>query len=169
MEVIKEWIFSCNDRLSFVASLCSIIALPIAIFQIFSVKSKIKATEKGIQEILSLKEHEKLEEVIAEIKMQHSSLVKLQMQISQPGGSKKAIDEKINSIVEGLSRSMCNMPINEEDISKSIRKAIDNIKQYKHDDEDKLKDAEAFIYSCIQELKRKIEEYRKLEIENAKQ
>lgn len=168
MEAIKEWLFDHNNWLSLVSSLCTIIAFPITIFQLVSVKSKIKATEKGIQEILSVKEHEKLEEVLAEIKIQHSGLMKLQMQISEPGGSKKTIDDKMESIVEGLSRSMCDMPIKEEEISNSIRVAIDNIRQYRHG-EDKLKDAEAYIYSSIQGLKRRIEDYRKLEIENAKQ
>lgn len=168
-ETVKVWAsqMQINDWISFIASICSIVALPIAIWQIVSVKSKVNATEDGIRKILSVKEHEKLEAVLAVVKNQHSSLIKLQSQMSQPGSSKRSLEEKANSIIEELNRSVCDMPVKEESIAKSLRSAIEYIRQYSQD-VNKLRDAEAFLYSSVQELKRRIEDYREQEIEDAK-
>lgn len=169
IESVKVWASQMrfNDWISFIASICSIVALPIAIWQIVSVKSKVDATEDGIRKILSVKEHEKLEAVLAVVKNQHSSLVKLQSQMSQPGSSKRSLEEKANSIIEELNRSVCDMPVKEESISKTLRSAIECIRKYSQD-VNNLRDAEAFLYSSIQELKTRIEDYREQEIENAK-
>ena len=51
------------QAISNIASICSIIALPIAIWQIFALKSKVESTEKGIRRVLEIKEHEKIEQI----------------------------------------------------------------------------------------------------------
>ena len=61
---------------------------------------------------------------------------------------------------------MCDMPVKEESISKTLRSAIECIRKYSQD-VNNLRDAEAFLYSSIQELKKRIEDYREQEIENA--
>lgn len=43
-----------------ISSVCSIVALPIAIWQFRAIKLKIKTTEKGIKNVLDIKEHEQI-------------------------------------------------------------------------------------------------------------
>lgn len=57
--------------ISNIASICSIIALPIAIWQIFALKSKVESTEKGIRRVLEIKEHEKIEQIFKVIGTQY--------------------------------------------------------------------------------------------------
>ena len=57
-----------------IASVCSIIALPIAIWQIFDLKTKVEATEEGIKTILEIKEHDKLNETRKLVESQYTEI-----------------------------------------------------------------------------------------------
>ena len=129
-----------------------------------TVKNKVSATEAGIKEVLSIREYEKLEAALAVIKSQHNDLTKLQALLPQKGISSKAIEEKVNSIIEALNRCMCDMPISEESIANSLRCATGKIRDYQG--KDNLKDAEAYLYSAIQELKKSIEDVYKRQMES---
>lgn len=45
------------DVIANIASICSIVALPIAIWQILDLKSKVKRTETSIKKVLEIKEY----------------------------------------------------------------------------------------------------------------
>ena len=154
------------DWFSLVASVCSIIALPIAIWQIVSMKKQVEATEQGIREILTSRIHEKLEALLAVVKAQHNELIKLQSLVPQKGASKRAIEEKSSMIIESLSRCMCDMPFDEQKIAEQLRSAIEKIRETQGEDD--LKDAEGFLYGAIQQLKESVERCREKEIERAK-
>lgn len=61
--------------ISNIASLCSIIALPIAIWQIFALKSRVEATEKGIRDVLDIKEYKEFEQWSIIVMKQYQSLI----------------------------------------------------------------------------------------------
>lgn len=48
------------EIISNISSICGILGLPLALWQIYSIKSKIESTERGIKSILDIKEHEEL-------------------------------------------------------------------------------------------------------------
>lgn len=106
-------------------SICSIVALPIAICQIISTKKQVEATEQGIREILTIRTHEKRESLWAGVKAQHNKLIKLQSLVPQKGVLRKAIEEKSSMIIESLSRCMCDMPFEEQKIADQLQSAIE--------------------------------------------
>lgn len=60
--------------ISNIASVCSIIALPIAIWQIFDLKTKVEATEEGIKTVLEIKEHDKLNKTRNLVESQYTEI-----------------------------------------------------------------------------------------------
>ncbi len=54
--------------------MCSIIALPIAIWQIFDLKTKVEATEEGIKTVLEIKEHDKLNKTRNLVESQYTEI-----------------------------------------------------------------------------------------------
>lgn len=57
---------------SIVANICSIITLPIAVWQIVALKRKVEHTERGIEAVLEIKEHDRLTEVRRLVETQYN-------------------------------------------------------------------------------------------------
>lgn len=153
-----EWI-------EFIASICSIVALPIAIWQIHTVKSKVETTEAGIHEILNIKQHQKYEEMLAIIKNEQSGLVEVRALSIKPGSSDQNIIETIDKIVVSLNKCLVDMPLEGKEVSESLRGAIEKIRGYSAGDD--LKDAEDYLYSAIQQLKKLIAECYNAEVKSS--
>ena len=58
-----------------IASICSIVALPIAIWQILDLKSKVKRTETSIKRVLEIKEYQKNQEIKEVAKFDHFKMI----------------------------------------------------------------------------------------------
>lgn len=159
-----DWNMAWNIITKF-SSICSIVALPIAIWQIFSVKSKVLSTQAGIKEILSIREHEKLEEVLTNVKRQHAELVKLQSMVGQKGVSEKRLSETAMTTAAELNKSACDMPVAYDEIADSIRMVIKNINMFPANNN--LNDAEAYLYTCIRRLKVALEKCYEMEEKRA--
>lgn len=153
------------DIITKLSSICSIVALPIAIWQIISVKSKVLSTQAGIEEILSIREHEKLEEVLTNVKRQHAELIKMQSMVGQKGVSENRLSKTAMTIAAELNRSACDMPVAYDEIADSIRMVISNINMFPKTN--KLNDAEAYLYTCIHQLKVALEKCYKMEEKRA--
>ncbi len=146
---------------SIISSFCSVVALPITLWQIFSVKTEISAAQKGINEILSIREHEKLEELLTKVKRQHSELVDISALSEKKGVSEDALKERSNKMINELNQCMCDMPLKYEKIADSIHETILMIRS------NKINDAEGYLYNSIQQLKAAINECYVLETQNA--
>ncbi len=48
------------EIISNISSICSIIGFPMALWQMYGLKSRVESTEKGIKSVLDIKEQEKL-------------------------------------------------------------------------------------------------------------
>lgn len=171
LTMLQTWAASMRfiDWFSLVSGLCSIIALPIALWQIHSVKAKVQATEEGIGKILALRERERLELVQATIIAQHDLLNDVIILIGKAGSSKAKTDEKISKIVKELNHCINDMPSKEENTVNAIRGAVVEIQKYQSGKEDSLRDAEAYLYSGLQQIKISIESYQKDEVKMVSQ
>lgn len=153
-----------SEWLSIIANICSIVALPIAIWQIIKIKSRVKSTEKGIMKILNINKHANFSSLLSELKKQHISITELTTQKDKRGTSSSSYTEKINNMIIELTRISSDIPIEHEDIAKELRKAIEYLKDFSTTDN--LNQAEAILYSSIRSLQKIIDEYSKQEILN---
>lgn len=72
-----------GDIVGNIASVCSIIGLPIALYQISGIKSKAEATEAGLNRLLEMKENENLEQICTQIFNQQQELAQIQASIGK--------------------------------------------------------------------------------------
>jgi hypothetical protein len=59
--------------------------LPIAIWQIFTLKSKVESTEKDIHRVLEIKEHEKIEQLFKVVGTQYQEISAMISQVNKKG------------------------------------------------------------------------------------
>lgn len=85
--------------LGYASSICSIVALPIAIWQIVSLKSKVVASQKAIRSMVNLQDHEKAERIIVELHKQERNLSKTMFALRRKGTSQDYINEEIQKII----------------------------------------------------------------------
>ena len=90
--------------ISNIASICSIIALPIAIWQIFALKSKVESTEKGIRRVLEIKEQEKIEQIFKVIGTQYQEISAMISQVNKKGNSNPSITKRCQAINKELNK-----------------------------------------------------------------
>ena len=93
-----------------IASVCSIIALPIAIWQIFDLKTKVEATEEGIKTILEIKEHDKLNETRKLVESQYTEICGLLSLAGKSGKNNQNIVKTCQKINECISNCMVGTP-----------------------------------------------------------
>lgn len=153
-----------SEWLSIIANICSIVALPIAIWQIIKIKSRVKSTEKGIMKILNINKHANFSSLLRELKNQQILITKINNQKDKRGTSSSSYTDKVNDIIIELTRISSDIPIEHEDIAKELRKAIEYLKDFSSIDN--LNQAEAILYSSIRSMEKIIDGYSKQEILN---
>lgn len=155
--------------ISLVSGICSIVALPIAIWQILAIKSRVNATEEGIQKILFLKDREKLESVKNSLSDVQDGIRDLQNLSTQPGNSKITIAKRTTEILKNLDHCILELPASETDIETSLKKCVEEIQKFQKEDvaADHLKEAADDVYASIHQIKQALERRENKEIEIA--
>ncbi len=139
-----------------IASMCSIIALPIAIWQIFDLKTKVEATEEGIKTILEIKEHDKLNETRKLDESQYTEICGLLSLAGKSGKNNQNIVKTCQKINECISNCMVSIPPQYEEIMDSLKNAMENVEEYISStpyDNTHLKDARDYLNNAMQGLK----------------
>jgi len=103
-----------------IASICSIIALPIAIWQIFDLKSKVKRTEISIKKVLEIKEYQKLNALANIVSKQYTEISDLISSITKKGTSTQKVTEKSKEIKKEINRCVVEISPQYTDILKSF-------------------------------------------------
>lgn len=145
------WIIVSN-----IASVCSIIALPIAIWQIFDLKTKVEATEEGIKTVLEIKEHDKLSEARNLVESQYTEICKLLSLTNKSGKNTQNIAKTCQSINGNISSCIVSIPPQYVEIMDSLKCAMENVEEYISTNpynDMHLKDARDYLNNAMQELK----------------
>ena len=145
-----------------IASICSIIALPIAIWQILDLKSKVKSTENGIKRVLEIKEHEKLDDLANIISAQYTAISNLIPKVSQKGASTQNLSKKCQEINEEISRCIVEIPPQYTEILKSFKESIRHIESFVESNgssNSELKEARDYLNNAMQSLKRESKKF----------
>ena len=95
--------------ISNIASICSIVALPIAIWQILVLKSKVESTEKGIRRVLEIKEREKLDQIFKVVGTQYQEISAMISQVNKKGNSSSNAVKKCQTINKELNKCVVDI------------------------------------------------------------
>lgn len=139
-----------------IASICSIIGLPIALWQIYGLKSKVEATEKGIKSVLDIKEHEKLNQIFHILVKQYEEIGELICQINKTGKSKQTITNKCKSVNKEINFCIVAIPPQYTEILKNFRRVIEHIEKFMESDMQnnaELKESRDYLNNAIQQMK----------------
>lgn len=144
------------EILANISSVCGIIGFPLAIWQIYGLKSKIESTEKGIKSILDIKEHEELNYIFDSLAQQYEELSWIITQINKPGSSKQSSDKKCRGVIKEITSCIIRIPPQYAKILNDFKSAIKHIENYIETDEQsnvELKEARDYLYNAMQKIK----------------
>lgn len=144
-----------GDIVGNIASVCSIIGLPIALYQISAIKSKAEATEAGLNRLLEMKENESLEQICTQIFNQQQELAKIQASMGKEGIEPKRQAEKCESIINELNQCIFQIPVKYEIVTKTLECCTACLQDYlKNNSDEKLKEASDYLYTVLRRLKK---------------
>ena len=130
-----------------VSSICSIIGLPIALFQIAKIKSKAEETEN-------------MEKISATIYSQQQDLSQIQAAATKEGTSLEKLDDRCRNIINELNLCVFQIPSRYENATKRIERTIKSIQEYlQWKNIERLKDASDYLYTTIRLLKKENDEF----------
>ena len=144
------------QAISNIASICSIIALPIAIWQIFTLKSKVESTEKGIRRVLEIKEHEKIDQLFKVVGDQYQEISAMISKVNKKGNSNSSIMNKCQTINKELNKCVIDISPKYNDILESIKSAVKHVELFIESEmqsNSELKEARDYLYNAIQKIK----------------
>lgn len=155
--------FNC---ISLIASICSIVGLPLAIGQILIIKSRVEASEEGIRKILNLKDREKLEHILNTLSGAQDLVREMQKLEREPGKSAKALAERSTEVLKELDHSIFELPVSESEIEITLKSCSKEIQQFQKNDvqADHLSEASDYLYSSIGQIKQALAKHEEKEI-----
>lgn len=139
-----------------IASICSIVALPIALWQIYELKSKVEATERGIRSVLDIKEYEKLSQILNIVMNQYQELGGLLFQVNKKGKSVQTIIRKCQDINREINFCIVEIPPQHIEILNSLNKTVEHLEKFMESDMHSntlLKDARDYLNNAMQGMK----------------
>lgn len=153
-----------------IASVCSIVALPIALWQIFDLKTKVEATEEGIKTVLEIKEHSKLNKTKSIMENQYTEICGLLSLSGKNGKSNQSIIKTCQQINVNISNCIVEIPPQHKEIMRSLKEAMESIEKYiisSTGDYMILKDARDYLYNALQGIKLEEKKFDKKAIDIA--
>lgn len=145
-----------------IASKCSIIALPIALWQIYDLKSKVEVTEKRVKAVLDIKEHEKLSQIFKVVVEQYQKIGNWVSQFNKMGKSKQTVTKECQEIIRSINLCIIDIPPQYADVLESFKSAIEYMEKYLESDMHsniELKESRDYLNNAIQSLKREEKAY----------
>lgn len=139
-----------------ISSVCSIIGFPLALWQIYGLKSRVEATEKGIRSVLDIKEHEKLGQIFGTLAAQYQQICDLISQVNKSGKSAPSIIKKCQTINKQIGTYYIELLSQYAGISMNLKRTMEHIEKYIESDmkgNDELKEARDYLNNALQQIK----------------
>ncbi len=152
------------EIISNISSICSIIGFPMALWQMYGLKSRVESTEKGIKSVLDIKEQEKLGQIFKVLAEQYQQVCELISQVNKSGKSVPAIVRKCQSVNKQISSCYIEVPPQYVNISMNLKETVEHIEKYIESDmrgNNELKEARDYLNNALQQMKQeqKVFEY----------
>ena len=143
-----------------ISSICSIVGLPLALWQIAGLKANEKEAEAKLNKLLEMKNNESVEQILITIFNQRKELSQIQASIGREGVKPENLDKRCENIINEINTCIFQMPPQYEEAVKSMEECIDCIQEYlENKNTEKMKDASAYLYSIIRGIKKSKEKY----------
>lgn len=143
------------DILGKISTVCGIVGLPIALVQIYQIKSRAKATEEAMNRFLVLEKSSILNNIYETIIKQEDAVSKIQGMLDITGISQKKIKEDCQGVVSAINMCIYNMPVEHEELSEIMQKAIFHMRNYINtQDKTELLEVADVLYVVISNLKK---------------
>lgn len=139
--------------------MASIIGLPIALWQLRDVKTKVKASQIAVDNMENMIKFEKLDSIQERLNNQHDRFVKLKSKLGVRGNSEKSENDSLTAMLLELNHCDHDLPIGFYSVSEKIRSVITNIEEMINGekDTDHIRKTEESIREAIGTLKIEIE------------
>lgn len=137
-----------------VANLLGIISFPFAIYELITIKSRMKKAQESMNELLVLKDYQSISELSNRSSKIQEELSKIITNHSKKGITKESMKNQCQSIIDELDKSIVDTPSQHEDLTGLFINCKIEIQNYVEKGKlDHLKDAQEYLYSCISLLK----------------
>ena len=143
-----------------IASLCSILGLIVAFWQIWEVKKKLKSTQNALNELRAAFVDQKVDILLKSISRQQEELVRVVSNIAKKGRSAQKTQEEVQSIMLELNKCNNELPEKYTDISNGLENAITELQKALSSGDadvktlrDYLLEADGYLKGCIHGLK----------------
>lgn len=143
-----------------IASICSILGLVVAFWQIWEVKKKLKSTQNALEELREVFIDQKIDVLLRTISRQQEELVRVISNLAKKGRSPQKAQEEIQNIILELNKCNNELPEKHKDISNGLENAIGELQKTllieisgEKTQRDYLLDADGYLKGCIHGLK----------------
>lgn len=154
-----------GNIIGFIGSICSIVGFPIALIQIWKIKSTTKSMKDSIYNFLSLEKIFTLNKIFDTVTTQRNSLVIIQNKITKKGVSIENINTDCEVIIKEVNTCIYNLPSEFNDIEKQLCNSIKSLELYlQNHKSEMIYDACDYLYMAINSLKKVKEGNREVEI-----
>lgn len=137
-----------------IADVIGVVSLPWAIVELFILKSRIKSTQKSMDELLLIKEYQtlsKLSSIISRIQEEISTIL---LQHGKKGVKQSTLFDQCQLVTNELNKCITDTPQKHEELTNQFIGCKEEIQEYiSSSDRNHLKDAQTYIYSCIKIIK----------------
>lgn len=143
-----------------VASICSILGLIVAFWQLWEVRKKLSSTQTALSQLRDVFVDQKVDVLLKLVISQQEELIKVISSLSKQGRSDKSIKDTIEKIIIELNKCDNEMPEKHKAISESLENAIKYLQRSldENDKKESLLEAEGYLKGCIHALKKAVEE-----------
>lgn len=149
-----------------VSAICSIIGLPIALFQIWKIRSTTKAMEQAIHNFLSLEKIATLNKIFDTLTIQRNLLVSTYNNTTKKGMNSNKIKQECENIIKEINTCIDNLPGEFSKIESLLVGSTKCLSEYiESSNALKIRECGDFLYGAISGLKKIKEKNREFEIE----
>lgn len=144
----------CWEIVGDIANVLGILSFPIALYELFTIKSRMKKAQESMKELLILKDYQAISELSNRASKIQEELSKVINNHSKKGITKESINNQCKSIIDELDKGIVYTPPQHEDLTELFINCKKEIQNYVEKSSlDNLKDAQGYLYSCIKLLK----------------
>lgn len=155
------WVIISN-----LASICSIIGLPIALFQIWKIGSTTKVMQQAICDFLSLEKIATLNKIFDTVTQQRNLLVSTYNNTTKKGVTLDRIKRDCENSIKEINTCVNNLPAEFSDIETLLVESAKCLNEYLGSgNSTKIRDCDDYLRGTISELKKIKEINRKFEIQ----
>ena len=144
----------CWGVVGTISSILGIASFPFAIYELITIKTRIKKAQESMQELLILKDYQTISELSNTCSKIQESLSRIIGNHSKKGVTMDSVKGQCQAIIGELDKCIVDTPSQHEKLTAIFINCKKEVQNYVEKCKlDHLKDAQNYLYSCISFLK----------------